>query len=87
MHVRTRKALGCFALLAYLACYIVLAATLGAVLLPMLPMWAAFAFYLTAGIVWIFPLRPLFRWMNESSKESGPEAGSEATCDSQSPST
>jgi len=28
-------------------------------------------FYLIAGLGWIFPLRPIFRWMN--AKETGPE--------------
>ena len=27
------------------------------------PWWAQAPFYLVAGIVWIFPLRPLLRWM------------------------
>ena len=28
-------------------------------------------FYLVAGLGWIFPLRPIFRWMNAN--ETGPE--------------
>lgn len=28
-------------------------------------------FYIVAGIGWIFPLRPIFRWMNAN--EKGPE--------------
>lgn len=28
-------------------------------------------FYVVAGIGWIFPLRPIFRWMNAN--ETGPE--------------
>lgn len=28
-------------------------------------------FYVIAGLGWIFPLRPIFRWMNEH--ETGPE--------------
>ena len=27
------------------------------------PWWMQTPFYLVAGIVWIFPLRPLLRWM------------------------
>jgi hypothetical protein len=64
MNSRTRKAVGCFALLAYLAVYAVLAASLGVALAPPLPMWAELVYYAIAGIVWVFPLRPLFRWMN-----------------------
>lgn len=64
MDMRARKSLGCFVLLAYLAVYAALAATLGAFLLPVLPAWAELIFYAVAGIIWIFPLKPLFGWMN-----------------------
>ncbi len=64
MDNRSRKAVGCFALLAYLAVYAALAASLGVWLAPFLPTWAELIFYLIAGIVWIFPLKPLFAWMN-----------------------
>ncbi|HYD85918.1 MAG TPA: DUF2842 domain-containing protein [Vitreimonas sp.] len=66
MDIRTRKAIGCAGLLAYLAVYAVLAATLGAYLLPILPFWAELIFYAAAGIVWIFPLKPLFAWINRT---------------------
>lgn len=64
MHIRARKALGCFVLLAYLALYAAAAATLGAYLLPILPGWAELAFFAVAGVAWVFPLKPLFAWMN-----------------------
>lgn len=64
MDTRSRKAVGCFVLLAYLGVYAVLAASLGVVLSPYLPMWAELVYYAIAGIVWVFPLRPLFAWMN-----------------------
>lgn len=64
MNIRTRKAVGCFVLLAYLGIYAIAAATLGAALLPLLPGWAELVFYIAAGIVWVFPLKPLFGWMN-----------------------
>lgn len=63
MDIRARKAIGCFALLAYLAVYAVLAAMLGAALLPILPFWASLLFYVFAGVVWALPLKPLFDWM------------------------
>jgi len=66
MDARTRKALGCFALLAYLAVYALLAASLGLALAPYLPTWAELLYYAIAGIVWIFPLKPLFAWMNRA---------------------
>ena len=64
MEMRTRKAVGCFVLLAYIAVYAILAATLGSALATMIPTWAQLVYYAIAGIVWIFPLKPLFAWMN-----------------------
>ena len=64
MNPRTRKALGCFVLLAYLALYAALAATLGAYILAHAPHWAALIYYVVAGIIWVLPLKPLFAWMN-----------------------
>ncbi|MCX7358146.1 MAG: DUF2842 domain-containing protein [Alphaproteobacteria bacterium] len=64
MEMRTRKALGCFVLLAYIAVYAILAASLGVALAPLIPTWAQLIFYAIAGIIWIFPLKPLFAWMN-----------------------
>lgn len=66
MQMRTRKAAGCFALLAYLTLYLALSATLGAILLPMLPSWAELIYYVVAGIVWVFPLKPLIHWMTRA---------------------
>ncbi len=65
MHIRARKAVGCAGLLIYLAVYAVLAATLGAYLTTILPAWAELVFFAIAGIIWIFPLKPLFAWMNQ----------------------
>jgi len=64
MHIRGRKALGCLALLAYLAIYAVVAATFGGWLMAHAPQWQLLLYYLVAGIAWVAPLRPLFRWMN-----------------------
>lgn len=64
MNARTRKAIGCFVLLAYLAIYAGLAAWAGVMLMPVLPQWAELVFYVVAGIIWVFPLKPLFTWMN-----------------------
>jgi len=66
MDTRTRKAIGCFGLLAYMTVYALLAASLGLALAPALPTWAELAYYAVAGIVWILPLKPLFSWMNNS---------------------
>ena len=64
MNTRTRKALGCFVLLAYLALYAALAATLGAYVVARAPNWTALIYYVVAGVIWVLPLRPLFSWMN-----------------------
>jgi hypothetical protein len=64
MDARTRKAAGCLVLLTYLGLYALLAASLGVWLAPMLPTWAELIFYAVAGVVWVFPLKPLFGWMN-----------------------
>lgn len=66
MNARARKALGCAVLLAYLAAYAALAGAAGALLLPILPGWAELVFFAAAGVAWIFPLRPLFAWMNRA---------------------
>jgi membrane protein implicated in regulation of membrane protease activity len=64
MNMRTRKAIGCFGLLTYLGVYAVLAATLGSALTSLIPTWMQLVYYAIAGIIWIFPLKPLFGWMN-----------------------
>ncbi|MGD9965544.1 MAG: DUF2842 domain-containing protein [Hyphomonadaceae bacterium] len=66
MNVRQRKAVGCAALLVYLVVYIGIVAAIGAAAAPSLPPWTQLVFYAFAGIVWIFPLKPLFAWMNRS---------------------
>ncbi|MFZ2031191.1 MAG: DUF2842 domain-containing protein [Vitreimonas sp.] len=64
MHARTRKAFGCFLLLAYLAGYAAIAATLGAYIWAHAPHWTALIYYAAAGVIWVLPLKPLFSWMN-----------------------
>jgi hypothetical protein len=64
MQPRTRKAFVSVVLLGYLTAYATAAGLLGAALVPRLPGWAELLFFAAAGIVWIFPLRPLFMWMN-----------------------
>jgi hypothetical protein len=64
MNMRTRKAIGCFGLLAYLGLYAALAVMLGAALTERIPTWAQLAYYAIAGVIWIIPLKPLFSWMN-----------------------
>lgn len=63
MSASARKALGSFVILVYLLVYVVAAVTVGERLHG--NAWASLAFYAVAGIIWVFPLRPLFRWMND----------------------
>jgi membrane protein implicated in regulation of membrane protease activity len=62
--MNARKALGSFVMLAYLATYAIVAATVGATYALAWPWWAQLAFFAVAGIIWVFPLKPLFGWMN-----------------------
>jgi hypothetical protein len=62
MTARARKFIGVFAVLAFLAAYVV-AATLIADHVP--KQWAAqLAFYLVVGVAWGVPIFPLISWMN-----------------------
>lgn len=58
-----RKPVTALILLAYMLVYVVLVATLGGYLAGW-PRWALLFFYVVAGVAWIFPLKPLFAWMN-----------------------
>jgi hypothetical protein len=58
-----RRAIGSFAILAYLVAYIGVAATLGGHVVGFGQI-AALVFFAVAGVAWVFPLRPLFKWMN-----------------------
>ena len=66
MNARTRKAIGCFVLIAYLALYAAGAAALGAYVLGHAPNWAALIYFLAAGVIWVAPLKPLLGWMNRA---------------------
>ena len=61
-----RKPVTVLILLAYMLAYAVAAVTLGGHLTGW-PRWAQLVFYVAAGIAWIFPLKPLFAWMNRGS--------------------
>lgn len=63
MSPSARKAIGALAVLAFLTLWIVIAATVGSWLVGW-PWWAQGLYYAAAGIVWVFPLRPLLAWMN-----------------------
>lgn len=58
-----KKALGCLAIVVWLVAWIVGAVTIGE-RLHGLPAIAPLLFYAIAGVGWVLPLRPLFKWMN-----------------------
>jgi len=66
MQARTRKAIGCAVLLGYLGTYALAAAAVGVLLAPLLPPWGELIYYAVAGVIWVFPMKPLFGWMNRA---------------------
>ena len=57
-----RKPAGIFAILALIAIWAVLVASLAGIV-GKWPILAQAVFYLVAGIAWVLPLKPLLRWM------------------------
>lgn len=57
-----RKPAGIFAILALIAVWAILVASLSG-MVGAWPVLAQALFYLIAGIAWILPLKPLLRWM------------------------
>lgn len=62
-----RRIVASFVLMAFLAFWVWGAATIGTQLANA-PKWATLFFFIVAGFGWVFPLKPVFGWMN-----SGPE--------------
>ena len=58
-----RKVTGIILLLAFMLLWAIVASALGAKLTGS-PRWLQLVFYIIAGLGWVIPLRPLFRWMN-----------------------
>ena len=57
-----RKPAGIFAILALIAIWAVLVASLSSIV-GQWPVVLQTLFYLVAGLVWILPLKPVLRWM------------------------
>ena len=57
-----RQPFGILLILVWIVAWCVGAASLGGLFVEA-PWWAQIPYYLVAGIVWIFPLKPLLRWM------------------------
>ena len=58
-----RKIIGSLILLSFIAFWIWAAGTVGTHTANW-PFWAQMAFFVIAGFGWIFPLKPLFGWIN-----------------------
>jgi uncharacterized membrane protein YuzA (DUF378 family) len=66
--VRMRKPIASLALLALIALWVGLVGTLSD-MIGGWPRWAQPVFYIVAGLGWIIPLKPLFKWMNSGPQE------------------
>lgn len=63
-----RRIVASFVLLVFLAIWIWGASTIGSHLATG-PKWVSLVFFVVAGIGWVLPLRPLFKWMNAGPEE------------------
>ena len=58
-----RRIIASLALLIFLVVWVWGAATLGTYLTTG-PKWLSLLYFIVAGIGWVLPLRPVFKWMN-----------------------
>jgi len=65
MHVRTRKLIGTFALLALVTIWALLAMALAQSALTSINGLVAAIYYIVAGLGWVLPAMPLIRWMQK----------------------
>jgi len=63
MTVRARKLIGTLVLLAVLAVYALMIASIGAGRIAAAPPLAQLAFFFVAGVAWVVPAGLLIRWM------------------------
>ena len=63
MRTRTRKLIGTFVLLLFLAFYAWAAVEIGAGRITLASPWAQLAYFLAAGLLWVIPAGLLIRWM------------------------
>jgi len=71
MHIRTRKLVGTFALLALVVCWALLAMALAQVMLISANHLVQGLYYLVAGIGWVLPAMPLVSWMSRPDPPQG----------------
>ena len=63
MHIRTRKLIGTFGLLALVTVWALLAMAFAQFALRAQSEWVALLFYAVAGLGWALPAMPLVSWM------------------------
>lgn len=63
MTARTRKLIGTVGLLVFLGVYAWAAAAIGAGRITLASHWLQLAYFLAAGLLWVFPAGLLIRWM------------------------
>lgn len=67
---RSRRILiGAIVMIAYVLLYALIASGVLA-MIERPPFWAELALYVFLGIVWILPLKPLFKWMGRGAPDS-----------------
>ncbi|MEO6248042.1 MAG: DUF2842 domain-containing protein [Sphingomicrobium sp.] len=59
-----RTVVGVFAIIALIALWALIVAALANHIAPW-PIWGQSLFYLSAGLAWLLPMRPLLVWMNK----------------------
>ena len=69
MRQRQRKLVGTVILLVFLTAYSIVAAILGAMILPASAPFTQLAFYVIAGLAWTVPAGVLIRWMQRPDAE------------------
>ena len=68
MHIRTRKFIGTFALLALVTVWALLAMAFAQFALSSANAFVAALFYMVAGLGWVLPAMPVVSWMQRPDK-------------------
>ena len=68
MHIRTRKFIGTFALLALVTVWALLAMAFAQFALSSANAFVAALFYVVAGLGWVLPAMPVVSWMQRPDK-------------------
>lgn len=67
-----RKPIAMLIVLVFLGIYAAVATTIGGLLIEK-SRWIQLLYFAFAGILWVFPLKPLMDWMRAGDKETDPE--------------